>query len=220
MQHLSRILLARLFLFFFPFFSLLSSIFLARISLIKSKNTWKDKADEKHPRCQTVSNNVDFFQDTKFFRSLFSCTNYCTLFPFIELYMVCSLFKPITVTLNLVGVPSQNTDLVHVGSGFSWGFHIAHTPLLSSTLGLVCAHLSPVLQVRFIPNQKEGYVLIFLHTQDLLSAQCRKCSAQMCHQSIIQCHCTALLYLKSAVAAKDSSSVMEKTQRKPSPLRK
>lgn len=41
MQHLSLILLARLFLFFFPFFSLLSSIFLALISLIKSKNTWK-----------------------------------------------------------------------------------------------------------------------------------------------------------------------------------
>ncbi len=39
MQHLSRIRLARLFLFFFPFFSLLSSIFLARISLIRSKKT-------------------------------------------------------------------------------------------------------------------------------------------------------------------------------------
>ncbi len=39
MQHLSRICLARLFLFFFPFFSLLSSIFLARISLMRSKKT-------------------------------------------------------------------------------------------------------------------------------------------------------------------------------------
>lgn len=39
MQHLSLILLAKLLLFFFPFFSLLSSIFLARISLIRSKNT-------------------------------------------------------------------------------------------------------------------------------------------------------------------------------------
>lgn len=39
MQHLSRIRLARLFLFFFPFFSLLSSIFLARISLMRSKKT-------------------------------------------------------------------------------------------------------------------------------------------------------------------------------------
>lgn len=39
MQHLSLIRLARLFLFFFPFFSLLSSIFLALISRIKSKNT-------------------------------------------------------------------------------------------------------------------------------------------------------------------------------------
>lgn len=40
-QHRSLILLARLLLFFFPFFSLLSSIFLARISLIRSKNTCK-----------------------------------------------------------------------------------------------------------------------------------------------------------------------------------
>lgn len=38
-QHLSLILLAKLLLFFFPFFSLLSSIFLARISLIRSKKT-------------------------------------------------------------------------------------------------------------------------------------------------------------------------------------
>lgn len=42
MQHLSRILFAKLFLFFFPFFSLPSSIFLALISRIRSKNTWKD----------------------------------------------------------------------------------------------------------------------------------------------------------------------------------
>lgn len=42
-QHLSLILLAKLLLFFLPFFSLLSSIFLARISLIRSKNTWKKK---------------------------------------------------------------------------------------------------------------------------------------------------------------------------------
>ncbi len=46
-QHLSLILLAKLLLFFFPFFSLLSSIFLARISLIRSKNTcYKHKTEE------------------------------------------------------------------------------------------------------------------------------------------------------------------------------
>lgn len=44
-QHLSLILLAKLLLFFLPFFSLLSSIFLARISLIRSKNTWKKKKE-------------------------------------------------------------------------------------------------------------------------------------------------------------------------------
>lgn len=68
---------------------------------------------------------------------------------------------------------SQNTDLVHVGAGFGGCFHVAHAPLLSSTLGLVCAHLSPVLQVRFVPHQKEGHVLVLFHTQDLLSMQGR-----------------------------------------------
>lgn len=42
MQHLSRILCSKLLLFGFLFFSLPSSIFLARICRIRSKNTWND----------------------------------------------------------------------------------------------------------------------------------------------------------------------------------
>lgn len=49
-QHLSLIRLAKLLLFFFPFFSLLSSIFLARISLIRSKNTYHHIKPKKRIR--------------------------------------------------------------------------------------------------------------------------------------------------------------------------
>ena len=58
MQHRSRILFAKLFLFFLPFFSLLSSIFLALISRIKSKNTCKMQRAFNEPTIQLASEQL------------------------------------------------------------------------------------------------------------------------------------------------------------------
>lgn len=66
------------------------------------------------------------------------------------------------------GRTRPQTYLVHVGAGLGGRLHIADAPLLGARLGLVRAHLPPVVQVRFVAHQEEGHVLILLHSQDLL----------------------------------------------------
>lgn len=58
--------------------------------------------------------------------------------------------------------------LVHIGTSLGRGLHIAHTPLISTHLRLIGRHLPTVLQVRLVPHEEEGHVLIFLHSEDLL----------------------------------------------------
>ena len=63
---------------------------------------------------------------------------------------------------------AHGSHLVYVGTGFGGRLHVADAPLLCAGLGLLGADLPPVLQVRLVPHQQEGNVLVLLHTKDLL----------------------------------------------------
>lgn len=61
--------------------------------------------------------------------------------------------------------------LVHIGSGLGGRLHVLDAPLLGLPAGLVHRHLPPLLQVRLVPHQQQGdLVLLGLHAQDLLPA--------------------------------------------------
>lgn len=70
--------------------------------------------------------------------------------------------------VQMVNQPSH-TNLVHVGTGFGRGLHVADFPLIGSGFGLLHSDLSPVFQIRLISNQQEGNILILLNPEDLLS---------------------------------------------------
>ena len=63
---------------------------------------------------------------------------------------------------------AHGAHLVYVGTRFGGRLHVADAPLLCAGLGLLGADLPPVLQVRLVPHQQEGNVLVLLHTKDLL----------------------------------------------------
>jgi len=110
--------------------------------------------------------------------------------------------------------PIGLSHLVNVFAGLGRCFNVRDAPLLRAVLSLLQRHLSSLAQIAFIAHQQERNIFVVLHSENLFPGRERNPVSIRTHRISSAAH------LNSCVAWKLSSSVMEKTQRNPSPLRK
>lgn len=186
-------------------------------------HVWKSARDVSRIRGALIKNCRDKPPTISCTWASFACScpcrgrcSFCSPPPFAPLSRASDRRRPETlhrVKIYFTQNKTWSLYLVNVFPCFGWSFDVSDAPLFGTVACLLECHLPPLLQVALVSDQQEWNVLVVLYTQNLLPETNSTGYDKRLSGPANSC-------LKSWVAWKLSSSVIENIQRKPSPLRK